>query len=133
MKLIRACDLEHKANAKSRTLSGGQKRKLQLAMMFTGGSRVCCIDEISSGLDPLSRRKIWEILLTERESRSMLLTTHFLDEADVLSDYIVLMSNGHLKAEGSAAELKHKYGGNYLVEVRKPKDMDEKREADSKL
>jgi ABC-type multidrug transport system ATPase subunit len=129
MGLIRACDLEHKAHAKSRTLSGGQKRKLQLAMMFTGGSRVCCIDEISSGLDPLSRRKIWEILLAERESRSMLLTTHFLDEADVLSDYIVVMSKGHLKAEGSAAELKHKYGGNYLVEVRKPKELDEKRVA----
>lgn len=72
--LIRACDLGHKLKAKSSTLSGGQKRKLQLAMMFTGGSRVCCIDEVSSGLDPLSRRKIWEILLAERGDRTFLLT-----------------------------------------------------------
>jgi ABC-type multidrug transport system ATPase subunit len=123
--LIRACDLEHKMHAQAKTLSGGQKRKLQLAMMFTGGSHVCCIDEVSSGLDPLSRRKIWEILLKERQSRSLLLTTHFLDEADVLSDFIVLMSKGHLKAEGSAAELKHKFGGNYRVQVKRPEDSDE--------
>src|SRR5690242_2973817 len=83
--LIRACDLGHKIKARSSTLSGGQKRKLQLAMMFTGGSRVCCVDEVSSGLDPLSRRKIWEILLAERGDRTFLLTTHFLDEADVLA------------------------------------------------
>jgi ATP-binding cassette subfamily A (ABC1) protein 3 len=81
--LIRACDLGHKMNAQSKTLSGGQKRKLQLAMMFTGGSRVCCVDEVSSGLDPLSRRKIWEILLAERGDRTFLLTTHFLDEVSI--------------------------------------------------
>lgn len=81
--LIKACDLGHKLKAQSKTLSGGQKRKLQLAMMFTGGSRVCCVDEVSSGLDPLSRRKIWEILLSERGDRTFLLTTHFLDEVSI--------------------------------------------------
>ncbi|KAF2499146.1 hypothetical protein BU16DRAFT_479678 [Lophium mytilinum] len=113
--LVKACDLGHKLKAKSETLSGGQKRKLQLAMMFTGGSKVCCVDEVSSGLDPLSRRKIWDILLAERGFRTLLLTTHFLDEADVLSDHIVMLSKGHLKAEGSAVELKHHHGGGYRV------------------
>jgi ABC-type multidrug transport system ATPase subunit len=113
--LVKGCDLGHKLKAKSETLSGGQKRKLQLAMMFTGGSRVCCVDEVSSGLDPLSRRKIWDILLAERGLRTLLLTTHFLDEADVLSDHIIVLSKGHLKAEGSAVELKHHYGGGYRV------------------
>ncbi|KAF2804277.1 uncharacterized protein BDZ99DRAFT_511680 [Mytilinidion resinicola] len=113
--LVKACDLGHKLKAKSETLSGGQKRKLQLAMMFTGGSRVCCVDEVSSGLDPLSRRKIWDILLAERGLRTLLLTTHFLDEADILSDHIVVLSKGHLKAEGSAVELKHHHGGGYRV------------------
>jgi len=56
--LIRDCDLAIKSGAKSGTLSGGQKRKLQLAMMFTGGSRVCCVDEASSGIDPLARKKV---------------------------------------------------------------------------
>lgn len=113
--LIRACDLGHKIKARSSTLSGGQKRKLQLAMMFTGGSRVCCVDEVSSGLDPLSRRKIWEILLAERGDRTFLLTTHFLDEADVLADYIAILSRGALKTKGTSVQLKHEVGAGYHV------------------
>lgn len=115
--LIRACDLGHKIKAKSSTLSGGQKRKLQLAMMFTGGSRVCCVDEVSSGLDPLSRRKIWEILLAERGERTFLLTTHFLDEADVLSDFVAILSKGHLKTKGTSVQLKHEVGVGYRISV----------------
>lgn len=115
--LIRACDLGHKTKARSATLSGGQKRKLQLAMMFTGGSKVCCVDEVSSGLDPLSRRKIWDILLAERGERTFLLTTHFLDEADVLSDYVAILSKGHLKIKGTAVQLKHEVGVGYRVSV----------------
>ncbi|KAF2749339.1 P-loop containing nucleoside triphosphate hydrolase protein [Sporormia fimetaria CBS 119925] len=117
--LIRACDLGHKIHARSSTLSGGQKRKLQLAMMFTGGSRVCCVDEVSSGLDPLSRRKIWEILLAERGDRTFLLTTHFLDEADVLADYIAILSRGNLKTKGTSVQLKHDVGAGYHVTVPK--------------
>lgn len=117
--LVKACDLDKKLNEKSKTLSGGQKRKLQLAMMFTGGSRVCCVDEVSSGLDPLSRRKIWDILLAERGARTFLFTTHALDEADVLSDQIAVLSRGNLKAAGSAVELKHRFGGGYRVHIHK--------------
>jgi ATP-binding cassette subfamily A (ABC1) protein 3 len=119
--LIRSCDLGHKIKAQSRTLSGGQKRKLQLAMMFTGGSKVCCVDEVSSGLDPLSRRKIWEILLAERGDRTFLLTTHFLDEADVLADYVAILSRGVLKIKGTSVQLKHEVGAGYHVTY--PKDV----------
>lgn len=115
--LARDCDLDMKLDAQSRTLSGGQKRKLQLAMMFTGGSRVCCVDEVSSGIDPLARRKVWDILLAERGRRTILLTTHFLDEADVLSDHIAVLSKGTLRAEGSAVELKHRFGSGYRVYI----------------
>ena len=108
--MIGACDLVPKARAKAKTLSGGQKRKLQLAMMFAGGSSVCCIDEVSSGLDPLSRRKIWDILLAERGDRTIIMTTHFLDEADFLSDHIAILSKGTLVAEGPSISLKHRYG-----------------------
>ncbi|KAI8936079.1 hypothetical protein NX059_007578 [Plenodomus lindquistii] len=118
--LVRACDLGHKITARSSTLSGGQKRKLQLAMMFTGGSKVCCVDEVSSGLDPLSRRKIWEILLAERGDRTFLLTTHFLDEADVLADQIAILSRGVLKTIGTSVQLKHEVGAGYHVTY--PKD-----------
>ncbi|EEP78972.1 conserved hypothetical protein [Uncinocarpus reesii 1704] len=117
LKLIAACDLDKKTTAASRTLSGGQKRKLQLAMMFTGGSSVCCVDEVSSGLDPISRRKIWDILLAERGHRTILLTTHFLDEADLLADHIAILSKGSLKATGSSVELKNKLGSGYRIHV----------------
>ncbi|PQE22561.1 abc transporter protein [Rutstroemia sp. NJR-2017a BVV2] len=115
--LIVAIDLDRKINAKSKTLSGGQKRKLQLGMMFTGGSSVCCVDEVSSGLDPLSRRKIWDILLAERGNRTIILTTHFLDEADLLADRIAILSKGTLRAEGSSVELKEKLGGGYRIHL----------------
>ena len=112
-RLIQACDLDTKAHALAKSLSGGQKRKLQLAMMFAAGSKLCCVDEVSSGLDPRSRRKIWEILLAERGQRTFLLTTHFLDEADSLADSILILSKGSLAATGSAVELKQRHGGGY--------------------
>jgi len=115
--LLRDCDLLVKKKAKSKTLSGGQKRKLQLAIMFTGGSNICAIDEVSSGLDPLSRRKIWDIILSARGERTIILTTHFLDEADLLADHIAILSKGTLKCEGSAVALKAKMGGGYRVHV----------------
>ena len=114
---IHAIDLDRKIGAQSKTLSGGQKRKLQLGMMFTGGSAVCCVDEVSSGLDPLSRRKIWDILLAERGNRTIILTTHFLDEADLLADQIAILSKGTLRAEGSSVELKDRLGGGYRIHL----------------
>ncbi|KAK3998323.1 putative transporter [Cladorrhinum sp. PSN332] len=119
--LVVSIDLEQKIKAHSKTLSGGQKRKLQLGMMLTGGSAVCCVDEVSSGLDPLSRRKIWDILLAERGKRTMILTTHFLDEADLLADYIAVMSKGNLRASGTSVELKNRLGGGYRIHVNSPK------------
>ena len=115
-KIIEDCDLVIKTSAKVKTLSGGQKRRAQLAIMLAGGSRVCCIDEASSGIDPVARRKIWDILISERGKRSFLFTTHFLDEAEVLSDHVAILSKGKLKAEGTVASLKNnRLGGGYRV------------------
>lgn len=119
--LVRMCDLEKKTSSKAKTLSGGQKRKLQLAMMFAGGSAVCCVDEVSTGLDPISRRRIWEILLAERQRRTIIMTTHFLDEADYLSDNIVIMYKGTLRAEGTSAALKNEYGSGFTIKL--PENM----------
>lgn len=115
--LIEKCDLHQKIKTLSKNLSGGQKRKLQLAIMFVGDSNLCFIDEVSSGLDPISRRKIWDILLEHRAGHSQVLTTHFLDEADILSDRIAIVSKGELKAEGTAVELKQSLGGGTRVFV----------------
>jgi ABC-type multidrug transport system ATPase subunit len=115
--LIASIGLSMKAHTKSKHLSGGQKRKLQLGLMLTGGSSLCCVDEVSSGIDPLSRRKIWDILLAERGRRTIIMTTHFLDEADLLADNIAILSKGELRAEGSSAALKDALGAGYRVHV----------------
>lgn len=117
LRLLEDCDLSKKVNARSKTLSGGQKRKLQLAMMSTGGFSICCVDEVSSGLDPISRRKVWDILLAERGNRTILLTTHFLDKAELLADHIAMLSKGVLKAQGSSVELKHRLGSGYRIHI----------------
>ena len=115
--LIESCDLDSKRTSRGSHLSGGQKRKLQLACMFVGGSSVCLIDECTSGLDPLSRRVIWDILLEQRAKRSIVFTTHFLDEVDVLADKIVILTKGIINCQGPSAELKTIYGGGYRVSV----------------
>ncbi|KAI0003601.1 P-loop containing nucleoside triphosphate hydrolase protein [Xylariaceae sp. FL0662B] len=121
--LVTSVDLGPKLKAMAKTLSGGQRRKLQLGMMLTGGSTVCCVDEVSSGIDPLSRRKIWDILLAERGKRTIILTTHFLDEADLLADHIAILSKGTLRAEGSSVELKDRLGAGYRVHVFNARDI----------
>ncbi|KAF2971036.1 hypothetical protein GQX73_g2625 [Xylaria multiplex] len=107
--LVTAVDLAPKINALSKTLSGGQKRKLQLGMMLTGGSAVCCVDEVSS----------------ERGKRTIILTTHFLDEADLLADHIAILSKGTLRAQGSSVELKDRLGAGYRIHVFNARDIKE--------
>ncbi|KAI1074427.1 P-loop containing nucleoside triphosphate hydrolase protein [Whalleya microplaca] len=121
--LIEKCDLTQKRNSFSRDLSGGMKRKLQLACMLVGGSSICLMDEVTSGLDPISRRVIWNVILSERSRRTMVLTTHFLDECEVLSDHIVIITLGKLKCQGTPAELKNEYGGGYRVNVPQTEDV----------
>ncbi|KUJ19510.1 P-loop containing nucleoside triphosphate hydrolase protein [Mollisia scopiformis] len=113
--VIAECDLIEKTQAQAKTLSGGQMRKLQLAIAFVGSSKVCCIDEASSGLDPLSRRNIWNIVQKGRSRRTILMTTHFLDEADVLSDHIAIVYKGKLVCEGPGTSLKARFGDNYII------------------
>ncbi|KAH7460929.1 hypothetical protein FOMA001_g19409 [Fusarium oxysporum f. sp. matthiolae] len=113
--LVESCDLLPKKNNSVGTLSGGQMRKVQLLCMLAGDSSICLMDEVTTGMDPVSRRAIWNIILAERSKRSMILTTHFLDECEVLADKIVIVSRGHLRCQGSTAALKSLYGGGYRV------------------
>ena len=122
--VLSECDLVEKASAKANTLSGGQMRKLQLAIAFVGGSSVCCIDEASSGLDPLSRRNIWNILQKGHAHRTILVTTHFLDEADVLADHIAIMYKGKLVCEGPSTSLKMRFGEDYIIRSESSEDHD---------
>ncbi|KAF8745381.1 ABC-2 family transporter protein, partial [Rhizoctonia solani] len=116
--LIKSCSLEGKTHARASTLSGGQKRRLQLAAGLIGGSKIVLVDEATSGVDPLSRRAIWRALRDVRNDRCVVFTTHFLDEADLLADDIaILAAPGKLLAQGSPVSLKSRLGEGYVVTV----------------
>ncbi|KAF8507801.1 P-loop containing nucleoside triphosphate hydrolase protein [Hysterangium stoloniferum] len=116
--LLIDCGLLGKVHANAGSLSGGQKRKLQLAIGLVGGSEIVLVDECTSGVDPLSRRSIWRTLMTVKNERTIVFTTHFLDEADLLADHIaILAAPGKLVAEGSPVALKSQLGRGYTLRV----------------
>uniref|UniRef100_A0AAR2IJC1 P-type phospholipid transporter n=1 Tax=Pygocentrus nattereri TaxID=42514 RepID=A0AAR2IJC1_PYGNA len=115
--------LPHKRNEQTQNLSGGLQRKLSVAMAFVGGAKVVFLDEPTSGVDPYSRRSIWDLLLKYRPGRTVILSTHHMDEADLLSDRVAIISQGRLHCCGSPLFLKSMLGaGFYLTLVRRMKD-----------
>ncbi|KAF0694082.1 hypothetical protein As57867_014957, partial [Aphanomyces stellatus] len=89
--------LTEKRHVYSNELSGGMKRKLSLAIALLGDSKIVFLDEPTSGMDPYSRRSSWEIIMNNRYNRIVVLTTHFMDEADILGDRIAIMAEGELR------------------------------------
>ncbi|KAK3023522.1 hypothetical protein RJ639_044788 [Escallonia herrerae] len=107
--------LADKVNTVVRALSGGMKRKLSLGIALIGNSKVIVLDEPTSGMDPYSMRLTWQLIKRIKKGRIILLTTHSMDEADVLGDRIAIMANGSLKCCGSSLFLKHQYGVGYTL------------------
>jgi ATP-binding cassette subfamily A (ABC1) protein 3 len=107
--------LADKSNTFVRALSGGMKRKLSLGIALIGNSKVIILDEPTSGMDPYSMRLTWQLIKRIKKGRIVLLTTHSMDEADVLGDRIAIMANGSLKCCGSSLFLKHQYGVGYTL------------------
>ncbi|TRY62479.1 hypothetical protein DNTS_007141, partial [Danionella cerebrum] len=116
--------LPHKRNEEAQNLSGGMQRKLSVAMAFVGDAKVVFLDEPTSGVDPYSRRSIWDLLLKYRTGRTVILSTHHMDEADLLSDRVAIISQGRLYCCGSPLFLKNCLGaGFYLTLVRRIKEQ----------
>lgn len=115
--LLTKLDLIHKQNILAGELSGGMRRKLSLAMATVGSSEILILDEPTSGLDPEARREIWDFLLNMRGRRTILITTHYMEEADILGDRIAIMHDGSLKCYGSTLFLKKHYGTGYILNV----------------
>ncbi|XP_053671459.1 phospholipid-transporting ATPase ABCA1 [Anopheles nili] len=109
----------NKSESLVHTLSGGMKRRLSLANAIIGHTKLLILDEPTSGLDPESRRDIWDVLLKLRQNHTILLTTHFMEEADVLGDWVAIMEEGQLVAFGSPLYLKHHYGKGYTLKLLK--------------
>ncbi|XP_070770245.1 uncharacterized protein abca12 [Enoplosus armatus] len=101
------------------TLSGGMKRKLSISIAFIGGSRLVVLDEPTTGVDPCSRRSIWDIVIQHKKHRTIIMSTHHLDEAEVLSDRITFLERGGLKCCGSPFYLKDKLGQGYKLTLTK--------------
>ncbi|XP_054278944.1 phospholipid-transporting ATPase ABCA1-like isoform X2 [Macrosteles quadrilineatus] len=100
-------------------LSGGMRRKVSLAIALLGDPEVVLLDEPTSGMDPESRRQVWDILLTLRGQKTIIFTTHFMEEADVLGDRIAIMNHGKVSCYGTPMYLKRLYGKGYQLHVSK--------------
>uniref|UniRef100_A0A7N9AYI5 ATP-binding cassette, sub-family A (ABC1), member 12 n=1 Tax=Mastacembelus armatus TaxID=205130 RepID=A0A7N9AYI5_9TELE len=101
------------------TLSGGMKRKLSISIAFIGDSRLVVLDEPTTGVDPCSRRSIWDIVIQHKKHHTIIMSTHHLDEAEVLSDRIAFLERGGLKCCGSPIYLKEKLGQGYKLTLTK--------------
>lgn len=99
-------DMHEIANSRAKTLSGGWQRRLSIAMALISEPKVIFLDEPTLGLDVLARRELWQHIEKLKGKITIILTTHYLEEAEALSDRIGIMANGVLKAQGSAQELK---------------------------
>ncbi|XP_037832519.1 phospholipid-transporting ATPase ABCA1 isoform X2 [Kryptolebias marmoratus] len=117
--MIADVGLPHKRKELAKNLSGGMQRKLSVAIAFVGGSKIVILDEPTAGVDPYARRGIWELLLKYKQGRTIILSTHHMDEADILGDRIAIISHGKMRCCGSSLFLKKCFGsGYYLTLVR---------------
>ncbi len=106
-----------KRHIQAHALSGGMQRKLSLAIAFLGDSQVVFLDEPTSGMDPYSRRSIWELIQRNKVGRVVILTTHFMDEADLLGDRIAILADGELCCVGTSLFLKQRFGVGYCLRL----------------
>jgi ABC-type multidrug transport system ATPase subunit len=109
------------ANAAAGSFSGGMKRRLSVAIALVGDPRIVFLDEPTTGMDPVSRREVWNLIERVKGQRVTLLTTHSMEEADILGDRIAIMKGGRLASIGTSLRLKNKYGTGYTINVVAPK------------
>ncbi|GFU77396.1 phospholipid-transporting ATPase ABCA1 [Trichonephila clavipes] len=124
-------NLAEKEDECTETLSGGQRRRLCVGIAFVGGSKVVILDEPTSSVDPVARRKIWDLILSYKKGRTILFTTHHLDEADILSDRVAILHKGRMLCCGSPLELKGRFGSGYRLNLLSCAEKSEQEEHDS--
>ncbi len=115
--VIARVSLESKASAFVEQLSGGQKQRLAVAVALVGDPEILFLDEPTTGLDPQSRRQLWDVIRDLRDrGKTVVLTTHYMDEAERLCDRVAIIDQGKIIAQGSPAELIARLGGDHIVE-----------------
>lgn len=120
--LLKQFELEAASGKRAKTYSGGMRRRLDLALSLVADRPVLFLDEPTTGLDTISRRALWEMILKlKQQGITILLTTQYLEEADELADRIAVIHGGRIVAEGTSEELKSRVGGE-VIELRSGKD-----------
>jgi ABC-2 type transport system ATP-binding protein len=115
--VLEELQLTEKADSWVGKLSGGQKQRLAVATALVGNPRILFLDEPTTGLDPQSRRQLWEIVRSfQQKGGTVLLTTHYMDEAERLCDRLAIVDHGQIIAEGTPPELIDRLGGHHVVE-----------------
>src|SRR5262249_45628568 len=115
--VIRRVELQEKAGARVGKLSGGQRQRLAVACALVGDPELLLLDEPTTGLDPQSRRQLWDLIRDFRgRGRTVLLTTHYMDEAERLCDRVAVVDHGKVIALGSPHELIAALGGDHVIE-----------------
>lgn len=127
---IELLDLVPKTNTQAAKLSGGMKRRLCIGIALCGKSKVVLLDEPTAGVDPAARRVIWNLLIAEKRGRTIMLSTHHMDEADILGDRVAIMAGGKLQCCGSGFFLKKRFGSGYHLVMEKKQNCDVKRVTD---
>uniref|UniRef100_A0A383W084 ABC transporter domain-containing protein n=1 Tax=Tetradesmus obliquus TaxID=3088 RepID=A0A383W084_TETOB len=123
--LLGRVKLGHAAAVRSGSYSGGMKRRLSVALALLGDPKIVYLDEPTTGMDPISRRYVWDIIQAAKPGRAIVLTTHSMEEADILGDRIGIMARGRLQALGSSIRLKQRFGSGYqlTVHIAMPRNM----------
>ncbi len=115
--VLEELQLTEKSDSWVGKLSGGQKQRLAVATALAGNPRILFLDEPTTGLDPQSRRQLWDIIrVFQKKGGTVLLTTHYMDEAERLCDRLAIVDHGEIIAEGTPSELIDRLGGHHMVE-----------------
>ena len=113
--------LEAKAGSRVKALSGGQRRRLDVALGVIGGPELLLLDEPTTGFDPAARRQFWDLIrLLAQEGTTIVLTTHYLEEAEALADRLAVIAKGQVVAEGEPSALRERYGTDATVTWTEP-------------
>lgn len=115
--LLEKVKLTYAARQRSGAYSGGMKRRLSVAIALLGDPKIVYLDEPTTGMDPISRRYVWDIIQESKAGRAIVLTTHSMEEADILGDRIAIMARGRVRCIGSSLRLKQKFGAGYQVSI----------------
>ena len=116
--ILKIVSLEDKKNTRVEKLSGGQRQRLAIGVALAGNPDLIFMDEPTTGLDPQARRNVWDMIVNLKEKgKTIFLTTHYMEEAEFLSDYVYIMDHGKIIASGSVQELINAFGEERIIEA----------------